>query len=187
MFMEPKDDVQLAVMDALDACSFFDDELVAIRASTVTNIPLFTKALKSTLLQQQQHEAGTCKPCIYHMFSAEGCERADTCEYCHQPHHRGQGLSRTSKKNRDSVKRRSDNVLEKQSSAQASKTAPEQQNAGSRDDGAAQSVDMISCSLMQMRLGGDSRRSADPVFTHPTHRNDWQSRSILSAATRISL
>eukprot|EP00747_Dinoflagellata_sp_TGD_P150445 gnl/TRDRNA2_/TRDRNA2_177112_c2_seq4.p1 gnl/TRDRNA2_/TRDRNA2_177112_c2~~gnl/TRDRNA2_/TRDRNA2_177112_c2_seq4.p1 ORF type:complete len:188 (-),score=24.55 gnl/TRDRNA2_/TRDRNA2_177112_c2_seq4:380-943(-) len=187
MFMEPKDDVQLAVMDALDACSFFDDELVAIRASTVTNIPLFTKALKSTLLQQQQHEAGTCKPCIYHMFSAKGCILADTCEYCHQPHHRGQGLSRTSKKNRDSVKRRSDNTMGTQPSTQASQTAPVKHDAESLDDSAAQVVDMNECSRMQMRQDDDSRTSADPVFTYPTQCNGWQSRSILSATTRIRL
>eukprot|EP00747_Dinoflagellata_sp_TGD_P150442 gnl/TRDRNA2_/TRDRNA2_177112_c2_seq10.p1 gnl/TRDRNA2_/TRDRNA2_177112_c2~~gnl/TRDRNA2_/TRDRNA2_177112_c2_seq10.p1 ORF type:complete len:104 (-),score=13.71 gnl/TRDRNA2_/TRDRNA2_177112_c2_seq10:37-348(-) len=103
MFMEPKDDVQLAVMDALDACSFFDDELVAIRASTVTNIPLFTKALKSTLLQQQQHEAGTCKPCIF-VLSTQGCNLASNCRFCHQPHSSRQRPIRF-RKNKDTVKR----------------------------------------------------------------------------------
>eukprot|EP00747_Dinoflagellata_sp_TGD_P144601 gnl/TRDRNA2_/TRDRNA2_176507_c2_seq11.p1 gnl/TRDRNA2_/TRDRNA2_176507_c2~~gnl/TRDRNA2_/TRDRNA2_176507_c2_seq11.p1 ORF type:complete len:148 (+),score=15.35 gnl/TRDRNA2_/TRDRNA2_176507_c2_seq11:88-531(+) len=78
----------------------------------------------------QQHEAGTCKPCLW-WYTAHGCAIADTCQLCHQPHNM-QNRSRPSKAKRNIVKQQSEKALEKQCSTQASKTALDQQDAKHR-------------------------------------------------------
>ena len=152
-------------------------------------------------LQQRQHEAGICKPCIF-VLSAQGCIHAHACRFCHLPH-------RQNRRVRNTVKQQLKKTLEKQCSTQASKTAPEQQDAesvddsecstkasktapeqqdeGSLDDSVAQGVDMNACLLMQMRLDDDARGSADPVFMHPTQCHAGKSALLSSVSMCISL
>mmetsp|Transcript_17700 Transcript_17700/g.28762 ORF Transcript_17700/g.28762 Transcript_17700/m.28762 type:complete len:189 (-) Transcript_17700:229-795(-) len=32
---------------------------------------------------EERHKLGTCKPCAYFLYKADGCRNSETCEFCH--------------------------------------------------------------------------------------------------------